>query len=194
MQCSKCNHLINEGQEVCLNCGHILGYESEESKNCLHCAREIPIAYKKCPYCHKKQRSKRIFFLILIIIFITNTFSLSIIYSSSNLDKKNNYVKECIQVSYENLVRKSIYYEGSLIKISGKIISVESLSNITRKIKVKIYVNNDSDYIIEGNFYNKDLIGFIKNDEVTIYGKYKKLKGNIPIINIKYIDMIKNTK
>ena len=51
MKCSKCNNKINESQEVCLNCGHILGYESENSKKCIHCNREIPLSYRKCPYC-----------------------------------------------------------------------------------------------------------------------------------------------
>ena len=41
MNCSKCNNVINEGQEVCLSCGHILGYEAEASKKCIHCNREI---------------------------------------------------------------------------------------------------------------------------------------------------------
>lgn len=88
---------------------------------------------------------------------------------------------------YEELVRKNIQYDETFITFKGKVISVESTSYITNSIKIKMYVEEEKDKIIEVNYHNRKKQGFLKNDEITIYGKYKKLNGNIPVFNAQRI-------
>ena len=41
-------------------------------------------------------------------------------------------------------------------------------------------------------FYNnKNSIGYLNGDIITVYGKYKKMSGNKPIIYAKYINIKK---
>lgn len=191
MKCSKCNNRIAEGQEVCLNCGHILGYESELSKKCIHCNREIPIAYKKCPYCKKKQKKKRYVLKILLIIFIMiiDWLILTTLYSSESFIVKKDYKEKCKVVSYEKLVREYNKYNGELVTLTGNVKSVNKTGVLFNIITISISVDNKDYEVI---FNNKNNIGIIDGDEITIYGKYIKLKGNTPVISAKYI-IIKNT-
>lgn len=193
MKCSKCNNFITAGQEVCLHCGHILRYESEEQiKKCIHCNRYIPISYKKCPYCKKGQKSKKkkiIAFIIIIIIVIINYHYFNCLYETNDVIFKNADSKYQSDISYEELVRKNTYYDESLITFTGKVISVESVSRLTNSIKIKMYLEDDKDKVVEVKYMNRQKIGILKNDEIIIYGKYKKLKGNIPEINAQKIKM-----
>ena len=192
MKCSKCNNKIKERQEVCLSCGHILGYESEASKKCIHCNREIPLSYKKCPFCRKKQNKRKWIVLIisLLIIMLINLNLLTILYSSDTIDIKDNYKETCEEILYEDLVRKNIKYDESLVKISGTVKDVEKISKFFNRIKITITIDNNTIFII---YNNKTSVGFINGDKVEIYGKYKDLEGNKPIIHAKYIN-IKNTE
>lgn len=196
MHCSKCNGEIVEGQEVCLKCGHILGYESEISKPCIHCSREIPIAYKKCPYCKKTQKSHRLIKTIVIILLATtiNYLCLSILYSPSVFVLADDYKKECEIIDYMTLVRKNTYYDEAYVKVKGEIKEVESISNITKKIKITLFVEDNPSSIIEVKFNNNKSIGYVSGDKVEIYGKYKEIKGNTPVIKARYIEFVKKIK
>ncbi len=190
MQCSKCNHAIKIGQEVCLNCGHILGYESEESKTCIHCNRPIPISYKKCPFCKKKQMSRKYKILFLLILIITSYFNyiiISNVKSHSYMELGEEYEKNCLNIRYEELVRRNDYYLESYITTKCKIIEVESVFFPLNVIKITAYVEENKDYKIELIYINTNKTGYLVEDEIEIYGKYKKLKGNTPVINAKII-------
>lgn len=193
MKCSKCNNEIKSGQEVCLNCGHILRYESEEqTKRCIHCNRPIPISYKKCPYCKKGQKSKKkkvLSFIFLITILIINHYYINCLYETNDIIFTKDYSKYQSDISYEKLIRDNTSYDETYITFKGKIISVESLSHLTNSIKIKLYLEDDKDKIVEVRYMNRKKIGLLKEDEIIIYGKYKKLKGNIPEINAQTIKM-----
>jgi RNA polymerase subunit RPABC4/transcription elongation factor Spt4 len=188
MKCSKCQNDINKGQEVCLNCGHILGYESELSKKCRHCNREIPINYKKCPFCKKKQNSKK-GLLTTILIIITILINIYIFYNlyGDNYLFNNNYKTDCLNLTYEEIVRKNTYYDEAYITLKGRVISVNKISLIGNRIEIKLYVEDNKDNIIFVRYNNIKSTGFMK-DDVTIYGKFKSLNGNIPIINAHIIE------
>lgn len=193
MKCSKCNNNIKAGQEVCLHCGHILHYESEEqTKKCIHCNRYIPISYKKCPYCKKSQKSKKkqiLTFIFLITVLIINYHYIHCLYETNDIIFQNDYSKYQSNISYEQLVRKNTYYDESYIILTGKIISVESISHLTNSIKIKLYLEDDENKIVEVKYMNRQKTGFMKDDKITIYGKYKRLKGNTPEINAQTIKM-----
>lgn len=186
MYCSKCNNSIKEGQEVCLNCGHILGYESQISKPCRHCNREIPIEYKKCPFCRKKQSNKkRLFgFLVIIASIFVTILMLSILYAPQNYEMVQEYQKECQSITYEELVRNNAQYENTLVTFTGKVVNVTS-NNILNFITIELKISNDEKSYVK--YYNKDNIGILNNDILTIYGPFKHLSGNTPVINAKYI-------
>lgn len=190
MECSKCNHKINPGQEVCLSCGHILRYESENSKKCFHCNRSIPVSYKKCPYCKKKQTSRKIYLIVIFIlsIILLDKYIIDNIYDFN----VNNIIDTYEEVSYEELVKKNIYYDESFIKITGKVISVDSVSYFFNKIKINLYTDDDESHQLEIIYKNKPSIGFITNDEIVIYGKMKKLDGNKPVIYASIIEFNAN--
>lgn len=190
MKCSKCNHSINPGQEVCLTCGHILGYESEESKTCIHCNRTIPVSYKKCPFCKKKQISRKykiIFFLIMIIVTYFNYLIINNIRSRTYYEIGEEYENYCTAVSYEELVRRNSYYDEAYINIRAKVLKVESKNPLFNYITITAYVEENENYKIEIRYINSNKTGYITGDEINIYGKYKTLKGNTPIINAKII-------
>lgn len=193
MKCSKCSNSITAGQEVCLNCGHILHYESEEeTKRCIHCDRYIPISYKRCPYCKKGQKSKKkkiLSFLFLTIMIIINYHYFYCLYETNDIIFKKDTTKYQSDISYEKLVRKNTYYDESFVTFTGKIISVESVSHLTNSIKIKIYLEDDLDKIVEVKYMNRQKMGLLKDDEIIVYGKYKRLKGNIPEINAQIIKM-----
>lgn len=195
MFCSKCNNQIQEGQEVCLSCGHILRYESEESKLCIHCNRNIPIAYKKCPYCKKKQRSKKkmIFIIILLVItFLVNYGALDRINHDYELSRNKNYKKDCITISYEDMIRKNKFYDEAYIKVEGKIISVEKVSMLFNEIKIEIITEENPNYKLDIYYKNYDSKGFLIDDEIIVYGKYKSLNGNTPQIKSRIIETKKS--
>lgn len=191
MKCSKCNNDIFEGQEVCLKCGHILGYESELSKKCIHCNREIPIAYKKCPYCKKNQKKKRYLlkFLVIVLIIFIDWNLLTMLYAPDTFIMKKDYKEKCQEIKYETLIRKNDKYKETLVTFDGIVTKVEKSGKIFNILTITIK-NHDDEY--EVVFNNKKDIGFINGDKVTIYGKFNGLNGNIPVINAKYI-IIKNT-
>ncbi len=187
MKCSNCNHEIYRGQEVCLVCGHILRYESEESKICVHCNRLIPISYKKCPYCKKKQESKKLKVLSMLMIFFIVIIDIICFYGTNEIIFSNSLAKYHMNISYEDIVRKNKEYDESYLTLTGNIISVEKVSMLTNIIKIKLYVENKQDNIVNVYYVNNNHIGLLKNDKITIYGKYKRLKGNIPEINAQII-------
>lgn len=189
MECSKCHNEIKPGQEVCLSCGHILGYESEISKKCRHCNREIPINYKKCPYCKKRQGSKRsiIINLIIVITIIINTLIYIDLYGD-NYMLNNNYREDCTSISYQDLVKKNKYYDESYVTLTGKVIRVREVNRFFNRIEIEIFIDNQNE-IIKVRYNNRDSIGLVNGDRITIYGKYKRLSGNTPIINSKIIDV-----
>lgn len=191
MKCSKCNNNIFEGQEVCLNCGHILGYESELSKRCIHCSREIPIAYKKCPFCKKKQKKKRYVLKTILVLFVllVDYILLTYLYSPDTFIIKKEYKEKCESISYKELIRENKKNIGTLIKVSGTIKDVKKRGTIFNIITITLETNGNEYEII---FNNKNDIGLMDLDIITVYGKYKELKGNTPVINAKYI-IIKNT-
>lgn len=190
MNCSKCNNVINEGQEVCLSCGHILGYESEASKKCIHCNREIPQAYKKCPYCKKKQKRKRYLlkFIIIVIIMLINIRLLTIMYSSEVVDNKTTYKEDCKQVEVVDLIDNHNKYIDDLVTLEGTVTNVEKASILFNRVKITLKVDNQKVYIY---YNNKDEVGYSNGTNIKIYGKFKNIEGNKPIINAKYV--IKNT-
>ncbi len=189
MECSKCHKQINPGQEVCLSCGHILGYESDISKKCRHCNREIPINYKKCPYCKKKQDSKRslIIKLIIVVTLIINVYLYINLYGD-NYILNSNYKQDCSSVSYKDLVKKNKYYDESYVTLTGTVIKVKEISTLLNRIEIEMYIENKDEVVIV-RYNNKKSIGFLKDDKITIYGKYKRLSGNKPIINSKIIEV-----
>lgn len=191
MKCSKCNNDIFEGQEVCLKCGHILGYESELSKKCIHCNREIPIAYKKCPYCKKNQKKKRYLlkFIVILFILLIDWNLLTILYAPDTFTIKKDYKEKCEVVNYEVLIRENEKHKNKLITFNGIIKDVKKSSTIFNILTIEV-IDGIQEYKVIYN--NKNNIGFIDEDQVTIYGKFKELDGNVPIINAKYI-IIKNT-
>lgn len=193
MKCSKCNNEINSGQEVCLKCGHILRYESEEqTKKCIHCNRHIPISYKKCPYCKKSQQSKKkriILFIFIILLILTNLYYINFFYETDNVLFRRDLKDYQSNISYEDMVRKSTYYDEEYLTYQGKVISIESTSWITNSIKIKLYLEDDKDKIVEVNYHNRKKEGFLKGDEIIVYGKYKRLKGNTPVFNAQTIKM-----
>lgn len=195
MQCSKCSNSIFEGQEVCLKCGHILGYESQESKPCRHCSREIPIEYKKCPYCKKKQRSKRkvLVNILLPFTFFITAMMLMVLYSPSKPLLEKEYKESCIQVEYETLVRQFSKYDEGSFALQGKIESVDKIK-FGNHISIIISLENNENYLVEVHYNNNLKKGFIKDDEIIVYGKYKDLRGNIPLIRAKYIEFISTPK
>lgn len=186
MNCSKCNNKINEGQEVCLSCGHILGYESENSKKCIHCNREIPLSYKKCPYCKKKQKRKRhiLKVILILIIMLINAYLLTILYSNNISFDEKTYKEKCKNVTIKELIVDNKKLEEELVSIDITITDVESTSLLFNRVLIKGKVDNHNIYIY---FYNKESIGYLNNDTITVYGKYKELKGNKPIIDAKFI-------
>lgn len=189
MECSKCHKSIKEGQEVCLSCGHILGYESEVSKKCRHCNRKIPINYRKCPFCKKKQVYKRPFFImifILLVAFLNIYFFISLY--GDNITLKNNYKNDCTEISYTEMVKKNEYYDEAYIKFSGTVKSVRSINKFANKIEIEIIMDNNPARIVKVKYFNVNKIGFIKGDSITVYGKYKHLSGNTPIINSRIIE------
>lgn len=190
MECSKCHKQIKPGQEVCLSCGHILGYESEVSKKCRHCNREIPINYKKCPYCKKKQDSKRslIIKLIIILTIIINIY-LYVTVFEDNYMLNSNYREDCSSITYEQLVKKNQYYDESYVKLTGNVIKVNSISRIFNRIEIEMYLDNNKDEVVIVRYHNKKSMGLLKDDKITIYGKYKRLDGNKPVINSKIIEI-----
>lgn len=193
MKCSKCNNNITSGQEVCLKCGHILRYESEEqTRKCIHCNRPIPLSYKKCPYCKKSQKSKKkkiLSLIFIIVVVLINYHYINCLNETNDIIFQNKYDKYQSNISYEELVRKNVYYDESYITFTGKIISIESTSRLTNSIKIKMYLEDDKEKIVEVKYMNRTNIGFLKDDEITVFGKYKKLKGNIPEINAQKIKM-----
>ena len=102
---------------------------------------------------------------------------------------KKDTTKYQSDISYEKLVRKNTYYDESFVTFTGKIISVESVSHLTNSIKIKIYLEDDLDKIVEVKYMNRQKMGLLKDDEIIVYGKYKRLKGNIPEINAQIIKM-----
>lgn len=187
MKCSNCNHEIYRGQEVCLVCGHILRYESEETKICVHCNRLIPISYKKCPYCKKKQESKALKVLSMLMIFLIIIINIICFYGTNVINFSNNIDKYHMYITYEDIVRKNKEYDETYLSLTGNIISVEKVSKLINIIKIQIYVEDNQDNIINVYYVNNKNIGLLKNDKITIYGKYKRLKGNTPEINAQII-------
>lgn len=192
MNCSKCGNKINEGQEVCLSCGHILGYESENSKKCIHCSREIPQAYKKCPYCKKKQKRKRyaLKFVVIIIILILNIRFLTILYSSDVSVIKKSYKEDCKEVTIQELIKDNKKLDETLVTLDVTVKDVDSASPVFNRILITATKDNQTIYIY---YNNKNKLGFINGETIKIYGKYKYLQGNKPIIHAKYVN-IKTTK
>ena len=193
MRCQKCNNEINPGQEVCLNCGHILGYESEESKTCVHCNRQIPISYKKCPYCKKKQASRKqkiIFFLLLLIATFLNYKIIDNLKERNELARDRDYEKYCQDLSYEELVRRNKHYDESYIRLEGIIKNVESVSELMHLIKISMYVEDNKDYEVDVYYLNLNSKGLMNKDKIEIYGKYKTLKGNKPVINAQIVNRL----
>jgi len=191
MECSKCHGEIKSGQEVCLSCGHILGYESEVSKKCIHCNRSIPVSYKKCPYCKKKQSSKRIYliFIFIIAVILLNIHIIGNIFDNNFFKIDENIVSECVDVSYEELVRRNVYYDESYVQIIGKVSSVEKISSLFNAIKITLYTDENESNIVEVIYNNKLNYGLIKDDNVVVYGKMKRLDGNIPVIKAMKIEI-----
>lgn len=189
MECSKCHEKINPGQEVCLSCGHILGYESDVSKKCRHCNREIPINYKKCPYCKKRQDSKRslVIKLIILLTIIINVYLFINLYGDNYMLDKN-YKKYCTNVAYQDLVKKNKYYDESYVTLTGKVMKVEEVNRLFNRIEIEMFIDNQKE-IVKVRYNNKESIGLLIGDEITIYGKYKRLSGNTPIINSKIIEV-----
>lgn len=189
MNCSKCNNSINEGQEVCLNCGHILGYESESSKKCIHCNRNIPLEYKKCPYCKRKQKRKRYLlkFIVIMIIMLINTYLLTLLYSSEVTEIKKSYKEDCKVVTVKELIEDNKELDETLVTFEASVKDVVKVSSIFNRVLITADVNNQTIYIY---FNNKESIGYLKNDIIKVYGKYKELSGNKPVIHAKYV--IKN--
>lgn len=195
MECLNCHNEIKEKQEVCLSCGHILRYESEESKTCIHCNRRIPIAYKKCPYCKKKQVSKRKTFIklvVLLLVIFANYKCFQYLNIYNELEMKTNYDKYYDKVSYEELVRRNKYYDEAFIKLTGKVIRVDKVTSLSNIIKITMYVEN-KDNKVTVYYKNRKSKGFMKNDTIEVYGKYKKIEGNTPRFTAQIID-IKNSK
>ena len=119
---------------------------------------------------------------------LINANLLTILYSSDSLDIKDNYKEKCEEILYEDLVRKNTKYDEALVKVSGTVKDVKKINKIFNRIKITINIDNNTMYII----YNTS-VGFINGDIIEIYGKYKELEGNKPIIHAKYIN-IKNTE
>ena len=111
------------------------------------------------------------------------------LYETNDIIFKKDTTKYQSDISYEKLVRKNTYYDESFVTFTGKIISVESVSHLTNSIKIKIYLEDDLDKIVEVKYMNRQKMGLLKDDEIIVYGKYKRLKGNIPEINAQIIKM-----
>ena len=190
MKCSKCNNKINESQEVCLNCGHILGYESENSKKCIHCNREIPLSYRKCPYCKKNQKRKRYILKVLtiIIVIILDILILNNLYSAEVKDIKKSYKEDCKSVTVQELIKDNKKLDEHIVKITGQVKDVTESITIFNRVRIELEIDNHILYIY---YNNKNSTGYLNGDTVTVYGKYKKLSGNKPIIYAKYINIKK---
>ena len=189
MECHKCHNKVRKGQEVCLNCGHILGYESMECKMCPHCNRDIPINANKCPFCNKKMNpnnnKKTIFFIIIIALL--NVIVLISLYRTPNPRVEANYRDQCVPITYEQMIRKADYYHHYNVYFSGKIKNITTINRSRKIMELTIMVDNQEEQMVDVEFKNIESIGYMLNDEVTIYGKYQSLNGNIPFIKAKYV-------
>lgn len=194
MKCSKCNNPINEGQEVCLSCGHILGYESQISKPCTHCNREIPIEYKKCPYCKKKQKYHHRLTSVLVIFLAIglSSFMLYVLYSPSNTVIETEYKNSCHNYSYEELVRNFNQLEDASVRIVGHVTNVKTTGIINNKIQIELFLEENEHYLIKVNYQNNSNLGIIYGDQIIIYGDYTSLDGNTPFIDARYIEIVEN--
>lgn len=100
----------------------------------------------------------------------------------------SNYKDDCSNVSYVDLVKKNRYYDESYITLTGKVIKVREVSKFLNRIEIEMYIDNQ-DEVVKVRYNNKKNLGLVKDDKITIYGKYKRLSGNTPIINSKIIEM-----
>ncbi len=193
MECHKCHKEVKKGQEVCLNCGHILGYESLECKSCPHCNRDIPVNATKCPYCKKKLvHSLKKKAIIVTLLFSSITFiCLYSLYGIPNERIATNYKDQCIEINYENLIRKADYYNHYNVFFEGKIKSITTVDKHRKIMEIAIIMDNNEEHKIDLEYRNIESIGYMVGDTVKVYGKYLSLNGNIPYIKAKYIEIKK---
>ncbi len=102
------------------------------------------------------------------------------------------YKNRCESISYNDLARNPDSYEGTLIKITGKINHIESGTNSDSGYIYHVYVNSSSKYIRVAYNGTLDAGNFIEDDYITCYGEYLGIDitdyNEAPLMNARVIE------
>ena len=83
--------------------------------------------------------------------------------------EKNEFVKACQEVTYENVQRRPEYYNGRPIKISGIVLQVIDIKNNESDYRISTGARNNEVFYVAYNRV-KDEIHILKSDNVVAYG------------------------
>ena len=173
----------------------IMIVEEINEKLCTNCNANYATELMECPFCYNKKKVNRgpIIMACLILLLLVG------IIGSHFLEKHQEeqvseaeYKYNCELVPYEDIVRSPKDYKNKDIKMIGQVLKVEGTDlGYGNKILVTLDVNlfdGPNAQLVEFEYIDKSYdMGLMKNDIITIYGKYTSINGNKPYMKVKYI-------
>lgn len=185
---SALNETIKDKKEIVVD---------KEMQECVYCHELFNKGLTICPHCRRRQKMQTglLFFLIIgaILLFAIACFKIVEDYFKKT-DGMQEYVSNCILVSYENLVRTPKEYKDTDVKIIGEVVSVSGYdtgfaNNMTITINTNLFDQENEQLITVTYNDEKYEHGFIAGDYLTVYGVYNEINGNIPNIDAEYVVM-----
>lgn len=153
--------------------------------------------FKKDITLHEDREYNENIKVILIIIIAILLVSLALLFNVRNKAKNYNekdYKYIATTVSYEDLVRNPGELKEKIVKVYGKVTNVKG---------VDVKSGNIMEITMDANLFDDELVytvnldyvdtdykhGFIEGDLITVYGRYKRIDGNTPYLEAKYIEI-----
>lgn len=186
---SKLNETVND--KVVVN--------NEQLQKCHYCGSLFDKGMTICPKCRKRNKVSfsGLFFIVfaLIFLFVIILFHFVDKYVF-NTDSYNDYVVNCSEVEYLDLVRVPKTYLNKDIAIFGVVNDVSGISNgISNSMDITLNLNIFDDGTVEEVIVHYDdksyELGILNGDIIKVYGEYETINGNIPYINAKYVELVK---
>ena len=164
---------------------------------CWRCGKKLPISEKK----HRKNMVAFLFIFVLLILFFVPVR----VNSPVPVISKEDYISQCMTISYEQLSRNPESYKGEYFTFVGEVIQVIEYGS---SVQIRLNITAEESY---GTYYYKDPIyvtlnlhedgnRILENDIIRIYGQceglytYIAVLGNtisIPKIDAEYWELIK---
>lgn len=168
---------------------------NENKYTCKFCGHKIDNGLTICPNCRRKNKNSvnYVVFLVLGIVFLFAVIFYHFVDSYIvNSKSGDSYIKDCVFVSYLDMVRIPKNYLHKDVAIVGKVVSVDGYDDglynvMTITLDMNLF-DDGTENLVTVLFNDRNYeMGFINGDIIKVYGEYDTINGNVPYVEAKYI-------